>query len=143
MSYASVASQNAPPPSEQPHADPSLLTTETTPPPPTVDDTLKVNLVPTDFKQHPSTVTSQIGDQLRAPDEATRPMSRKKSSDSRGARKTWFERVFGMPVFTSSVAGGLLAVANITLLGTVGYFAYITREYRGKFLKYPEDAMAG
>lgn len=65
MSYASVAAHNAPPPSEQPHPDPALLTTaadvESTTP---ADDGAKVNVVPSDFKEHPSTLTSEVAESI-------------------------------------------------------------------------------
>lgn len=79
MSYASVAAQNAPPPSQQVHTwahfvplrdhdhsdlfsqprpDPALLTTE----PPSAnniaDDAAKVNIVSSDFRSNPATETS-------------------------------------------------------------------------------------
>lgn len=52
-SYASVAAKDAPPYAQQPHADPGLLTTD----PPTHDNIAdglgKVNIVSSDFRDHP------------------------------------------------------------------------------------------
>jgi hypothetical protein len=52
MSYATVAGYNAPPIEQQPHPDKNLLNTEQ-PEDHLVDDTLKVNMAPSDFKQNP------------------------------------------------------------------------------------------
>lgn len=58
MSYAAVAAHNAPPPSAQPHPDLALLSTE----PPShdniADDAAKLNIVSSDFKSNPATLTS-------------------------------------------------------------------------------------
>lgn len=78
MSYASVASHNAPPPSQQvsyhvgssqyvilnllcpqPHPDPSLLNTNPFPASNVADDGAKVNVVSSDFKSNPATFTSE------------------------------------------------------------------------------------
>jgi len=55
MSYAAVASHNAPPPSQQPHPDPGLWTTEQDSASSVLNDTgPKVNVVETNFKEHPT-----------------------------------------------------------------------------------------
>lgn len=61
MSYAAVAGSNTLPQSQQPHPDPALFETGTShsTPPSIPDDTKKVNVVPSDFKSHPATVTSE------------------------------------------------------------------------------------
>lgn len=54
MSYASVAAHNAPPPSQQPHPDPSLLTTEDDVSGGSLPDVSRnVNVAPHDFKSNP------------------------------------------------------------------------------------------
>ena len=59
MSYADVAAHNAPPASQQPKPDPTLLTTESPTATNVVDDTAKVNVAAPDFKQNPATTTSE------------------------------------------------------------------------------------
>jgi hypothetical protein len=39
------------------------------------DDTLKVNIVPSDFKNHPATVTSQYGETISTPPPPPPPFS--------------------------------------------------------------------
>src|SRR4051812_30025494 len=59
MSYASIAAQNAPPLSEQPHPDTALLNTDPPTAPSTADDAAKVNVVAPDFRENPQTLTSE------------------------------------------------------------------------------------
>lgn len=59
MSYAAVAAHNAPPLSQQPQPDQSLLNTDAPSADPIVDDTSKVNVVPQDFKENPRTATQE------------------------------------------------------------------------------------
>lgn len=54
MSYASVAAHNAPPPSQQPHPDPNLLTTQDDVSGGSLPDlSNSVNVAPSDFKSNP------------------------------------------------------------------------------------------
>lgn len=85
MSYASVAAHNAPPPSEQPHADPALLTTpaDVEPSASAADDGAKVNVVSADFKDHPVTLTSEAADSIPPYSPPSgKPSARKRANDA-------------------------------------------------------------
>jgi len=84
MSYASVAAHNAPPPSEQPEADPILL--NTSPPTHTIpDNTSKVNIVPPDFKDAYDTRASEPDPNLDLDPEGIIPSA--KPHPSKGRKK--------------------------------------------------------
>ncbi|KAG8814508.1 hypothetical protein FRC17_001100 [Serendipita sp. 399] len=171
MSYAQVASHNAPPPSQQPHADLGLLNTDrgVEHPPPDVD-MAKVTVVSHDFKEHPVTETTLVvehsetssdedtGQATAVPPLSTWtlincnagnvpgnvpgnvsgnvPGSRKHKSRSTKERQRKrqvrrVERKFEGWVdwtkdklFQPAVAGGVFAVVNIGVLGTIGYHVY-------------------
>ncbi|KAI6122593.1 hypothetical protein EV401DRAFT_1330479 [Pisolithus croceorrhizus] len=102
--YASVAAQNAPPPSDQPHPDPSLLTTESENPDPVPDLKTKVAIVPTDFK------------------EGGRRGGRR--SRETAAEGTYLWRRMKHFLFQPEVAGGLVGLLNTAVIGTVAYYGY-------------------
>ncbi|KAG8796843.1 hypothetical protein FRC16_009462 [Serendipita sp. 398] len=151
MSYAQVTAHNAPPPSQQPHADLRLLNTERGVEHAHPDvDMGHVSVVPHDFKQHPVTETMLVVEHsdtssdegnLGGPGAATGksgnvPGSRKhKSRHSKEAeRKRQVRRVERKvegwvdwtkdKLFQPAVAGGVFAVVNIGILGTIGYHVY-------------------
>lgn len=71
MSYADVAAHNAPPVALQPQPDQGLLTTPADIAHDDVaDDAGKVNVVPHDFKENPTTVTSETTDSAHIPPPA-------------------------------------------------------------------------
>ncbi|KAG9118652.1 hypothetical protein FRC07_006733 [Ceratobasidium sp. 392] len=77
MSYADVAAHNAPPPSQQPHPDQNLYTTQEDVSGGSLPDVShNVNVAPHDFKSNPHTVTSE-----------TRP-AHYESSDDEGGNRT-------------------------------------------------------
>ncbi|KAI0342067.1 hypothetical protein BDW22DRAFT_1395949 [Trametopsis cervina] len=142
MSYASVAARNAPPPSEQPHADPALLTTETPSHFSPADDTAKVSIVPSDFKTNPETITSTADVPFEPapipisggiPDHASRaakPDGKKAKSKAKAYAHELEDE--GLHVWDLAkhhllrpgVAGGLLGVVNVGLLSLVSYTLY-------------------
>ncbi|EIW62825.1 uncharacterized protein TRAVEDRAFT_26380 [Trametes versicolor FP-101664 SS1] len=128
MSYASVAAHNAPPPSQQPHADQGLLTTE----PPSAnniaDDGAKVNIVSSDFKKHPATTTS-VQD---IPADLPTPGAPKGGRKSKGRRYLdeaeqegfYLWNVAKYYILQPSVAGGLVGLVNLGLIGGTAYTYY-------------------
>ncbi|KAH9892744.1 hypothetical protein C8Q73DRAFT_746532 [Cubamyces lactineus] len=128
MSYASVAAQNAPPPSQQPHPDPALLTTER----PTADniaeDAAKLNVVAPDFKQHPATTTS-VQD---IPADIPTPGAPSGAGESRPRRYLheaeqegfYLWNVAKHYILQPAVAGGLLGLLNLGLIGGAAYTYY-------------------
>lgn len=131
MSYASVAAQNAPPPSQQPRPDPALLTTE----PPSAnniaDDAAKVNIVSSDFRSNPATETS-----VNAP--AGHATGTPVSHNARGKAKRYLHEaekegfyvweVAKQYLLRPGVAGGLLGLVNVGLISAAGY-AFYTKPY--------------
>ncbi|KIJ49402.1 hypothetical protein M422DRAFT_27764 [Sphaerobolus stellatus SS14] len=126
MSYASVAATNAPPLSAQPHPDQGLLNTEPEHAPSVLNDTgPKVNVVESTFKEHPATTTSVN----RPPSDEVRERERFKSkakkdiyrAEEEGAA---FWEYIKERLLRPGVAGGLLGVVNVGLLGTFGYNLY-------------------
>ncbi|EPQ57410.1 hypothetical protein GLOTRDRAFT_92447 [Gloeophyllum trabeum ATCC 11539] len=126
MSYASVAAHNLPP--NEPHPDPALLNTE----PPTAgvaDDTLKVNVVPSDFRAHPATVTSEktvytepeLPEAPGAPSKKDKAKKRLHQAEDEGLH-LW--EVTKQTVLQPGVAGGLIGIANVGLISAVGYLYY-------------------
>ncbi|KAA1472860.1 hypothetical protein DENSPDRAFT_839246 [Dentipellis sp. KUC8613] len=123
QSYASIAAENAPPPSLQPHADPSLWTTPTDPPVATADDTSKVNVVPTDFKQRPETTTSEFREESTA--EGVKRNGSEHPANYGGHpsdRDIW--KVVKNKIVLPGAVGGLLGIVNIGLLSGAGYLYY-------------------
>lgn len=125
MSYASVAAHNAPPPSEQPHADPSLLTTpsDVQPVATAVDDSAKVNVAPADFKTHPSTLTSEVADSnppypiSESPAPTGKPSARKRAHDAEKKAEAKSLQLWGTiheQLMRPAVAGGLIGVGSYT-----------------------------
>lgn len=123
MSYASVAAHNAPPPSEQPHADQSLLTTasDVQPVATAVDDSAKVNVAPSDFKSHPSTLTSEAADSIppypisKSPASTGKPSARKRAHDAEKKAEAKSLQLWGTiheQLMRPAVAGGLIGVGS-------------------------------
>ncbi|KAI0309080.1 hypothetical protein OF83DRAFT_1180046 [Amylostereum chailletii] len=114
MSYASVAAHNAPPVSEQPQPDPSLLNTAPSTHPDVADETSKVNIVSADFKEHPATVTSEFAHNSSAlftsghsdPDESRV----KKNVAAVDSEATSLWEKLKNTVLRPSVVGGLVGV---------------------------------
>jgi len=128
MSYADVASNYTP--AGQPQPDPSLLNTKQPLASPIADDTAKVGVVPNDFKQHPHTTTSEF--EPPTPD-LPKDSSQKKSGKShphRGPRglnskdAAHWASVVKEIVLRPTVAGGLLGVVNLGIIGYTGYTFY-------------------
>ncbi|KAL5523417.1 hypothetical protein ACEPAG_7590 [Sanghuangporus baumii] len=139
MSYADVTAQNAQPFSQQPKPDSALLNTI----PPTTshvaDDASKVNVVAPDFKDHPATVTSETnasfafsesdhdyeesanvnGSEKRKRRKAREGQLHDAESEAAGLWVALKERLF-----QPGVAGGLLGVVNVGLLGYTSYALY-------------------
>ncbi|KDQ21291.1 hypothetical protein BOTBODRAFT_25715 [Botryobasidium botryosum FD-172 SS1] len=145
MSYASVAAENAPPPSQQPHPDPALFTTRPSDASlPDVDSGSKVTVVPGDFKSNPRTSTSErpvpnpapvrraarnynanaddssseSEDDTLAPGQSSKPKSQRKRE-----REQLWARI-KQRVLQPGVAGGLMGIINIGILSAVGYDLY-------------------
>lgn len=116
MSYASVAATNAPPSSQQPHADPSLLTTATPTASTVADDSAKVNVVPVDFKEHPHTITSEAD---VVPDEDL-PHSKSAARKKKAHKKLDQAEEEGLQLWNTAkhyilrpgVAGGLIGIGT-------------------------------
>jgi len=132
MSYADVAASGAPPLSEQPKPDPGLLNTERPASDSLVaDDAAKVNVVSNDFKQHPITLTS-LADPPVTPDETDdaeyrfstggRKKQRRRSEAVQEAEGVlgWMQEQLLRP----GVAGGLIGVVNVGLIGFATYHLY-------------------
>ncbi|PCH43694.1 hypothetical protein WOLCODRAFT_26122 [Wolfiporia cocos MD-104 SS10] len=127
MSYASVAAQNAPPSSQQPRPDPALLTTEPPSADNIADDAAKVNVVSADFRANPATVTSES----TVPPESASPPG---SPSRKGRARTYLHEaeaegfyLWGTAkhyLLRPAVAGGLLGLVNVGLLGSAGYALY-------------------
>jgi len=106
MSYASVAAHNAPPASQQPHPDP-------------------VNVVDSTFKEHPATTTSVN----RPPPDEVRERERLQKKAKKEFHRAEEEGIYlwnylKESILRPGVAGGLLGIVNVGLLGTLGYQFY-------------------
>ncbi|KAH9858872.1 hypothetical protein C2E23DRAFT_800451 [Lenzites betulinus] len=125
MSYASVAAHNAPPLSEQPHPDPGLLTTERPTADNIADDAAKVNIVSSDFKKHPATTTSNqdIPPDLPTPGAPKASKSRRYLKDVED-EGFYLWNVAKYYILRPSVAGGLLGLLNLGVLGGTAYTFY-------------------
>jgi len=137
MSYASVASHNAPPPSLQPHADPALLNTGTPAHHPPVDsNNQKVNVANQGFKQHPSTQTSELNIPTDAERDRTwdQKRSRKeKAKEELGKAEAEADHLWELAknqLLRPGVAGGLIGIVNIGLISSIGYQFYARPEIR-------------
>ncbi|KAG0707305.1 hypothetical protein DFH29DRAFT_896775 [Suillus ampliporus] len=139
MSYASVAARDAPPPSDQPHPDPALLTTERSPSSNVIDDTSKVNVVSRDFKENPATYTSETsvpedaeGDLIN-PDRTAGKGKRSKRLQEAQAEGTYLLEVTKHYLLRPGIARGLIGLVNIGLLSSVGYIFYTKPDLRRNF----------
>jgi len=138
MSYAAVAAHNAPPPSEQPHPDPALLNVPNlaTAPPPAADDASKVNVVASDFKEHPATLTSEYVNSFPPPSPspsgppAPRKRRARKTFDDAEAEGLYLWEKLKDVLFRPPVAGGLLGVVNLGLLAGTAYAFYTDSRLR-------------
>ncbi|TCD63031.1 hypothetical protein EIP91_006067 [Steccherinum ochraceum] len=129
MSYASVASHNAPPPSMQPHADPALLNTEPPSADNIADEANKVNLVAPDFKEHLAAAEERAEYSKSVPVGApSKPQSAKDRARryAHDAEQEGFHlwNVTKDYLFRPAVAGGLVGLVNIGLISGVGYTYY-------------------
>ncbi|KAI0094650.1 hypothetical protein BDY19DRAFT_988466 [Irpex rosettiformis] len=142
MSYASVAAHNAPSSSDQPHPDPALLTTETPSHDSIADDAAKINIVAPDFKQNPATVTSTAdipAESAPVPISGGVPDHTSPNEKSRGQNAADKAKYYAQELedegfylwnlakhwlLRPGVAGGLLGVVNVGLLGFASYSLY-------------------
>ncbi|OCH96559.1 hypothetical protein OBBRIDRAFT_787116 [Obba rivulosa] len=133
MSYASIAAQNAPPPSQQPQPDPAFLTTEPPSADNIADDAAKINVVAPDFKEHPATTTSLTDVPADAEITSLPSSSNKKHNAKDKARRYVHEAeqegfhlyyVAKHYLLRPGVAGGLLGLLNLGLLTGAGYTYY-------------------
>ncbi|KAI1795497.1 hypothetical protein LXA43DRAFT_970433 [Ganoderma leucocontextum] len=122
MSYASVAAQNAPSPSQQPHPDPALLNTEPPSADNIADDAAKINLVSSDFKQNPVTETSTQNISSGAPTPGGDRRSRYIDEVEREGFYVW--NLAKQYLFHPGVAGGLIGLVNIGLVSGAAYKFY-------------------
>ncbi|KIM23475.1 hypothetical protein M408DRAFT_11503 [Serendipita vermifera MAFF 305830] len=141
MSYANVVAHNAPPLSQQPHPDLNLLNTSNPHDEVAPDvDTAHVTVVAHDFKAQPVTETTLVVENTDSEDEdegtgnvpgSHKRKARKEKQRARERRVRAAERkIDGWAAWTKdklfqpAVAGGIFAVVNIGVLGTVGYHVY-------------------
>ncbi|TFK54398.1 hypothetical protein OE88DRAFT_1733065 [Heliocybe sulcata] len=147
MSYASVAAQHLPP--NEPKPDPALLNTESVSADAIADDTSKVNVVPSDFKQHPHTVTSET-EIIVDSEEPAPPVPRKDKAKDKAKKRLHQAEVEGVYLwevakeylFRPGVAGGLLGVVNVGLISGVGYL-YYTKPHLRRDTKVLSSTVAG
>ncbi|ESK85241.1 hypothetical protein Moror_11388 [Moniliophthora roreri MCA 2997] len=122
MSYADIASSNIPP--TQPQPDPALLTTpaDVRGTNSIVDDTSKVNVVPHDFKSNPATVTSET----KPPPDEERESKKKANKSLREAEAEglYLWNMAKHYLLRPGVAGGLIGLANISLLASATHSFY-------------------
>lgn len=133
MSYASVAAHNAPPTSQQPQPDQALLTTEPPSADNIADDAAKVNIVASDFRQNPATITSESAVPPQGSPPALPQPNSGKSKAKRYAHEAEQEGVYLWQVakqyiLRPGVAGGLVGLVNVGLISAAGY-AYYTKPY--------------
>jgi len=147
MSYAAVTKENREPLSQQPHPDTGLLNTE---PPAEGEvqlpdgDSTKVTVAPSDWKEHPKSVAEDLREQKAAAQSAMSDnLNAATSGNTNGSakRKERKERTQERldeyeeegkdlwarakhTILQPGVAGGLLGVVNLGLLGTVSYKLY-------------------
>jgi len=125
MSYASAASHYTP--AGQPQPDQALLNTEPSTASNVADDSAKVNLVSSDFKENPETTTSTFAlPAAHLPNEPSHKRSKAHSKHGHHNSKSaeqWFSVVKEV-VLRPTVAGGLVGVVNLGVIGYAGYTFY-------------------
>jgi len=130
MSYASVASHNAPPLSQQPRPDPSLLNVQSPTADNIADDAAKVNVVSSDFKTNPATYTSEgrmaLDDKYNDPIASDNDMKKRsnKGYKEAGAEGGYVWNVINQYLFRPSVVGGLIGLVNVGIISGVGHVFY-------------------
>ncbi|KAF9653784.1 hypothetical protein BDM02DRAFT_1069769 [Thelephora ganbajun] len=131
MSYASVTSHNAP--ADQPLPDPALLNTAKPTASGVADDTAKVGVVSPNFKQNPATTTSTYQPPRYVEEESDSSPHRRTAKNKAKAKKLahdvekeaiHWSAVVQELVLRPSVAGGLVGVVNLGLIGYAGYKFY-------------------
>jgi len=159
MSYAAVAAHNAPPAVEQPHADPGLLNVEVPEITRPADDSAKVNVVASDFKQHPTTVTSEakiVVDHADDEDDdddfpssssgpSKRAVNKKKANKALKEAEAEGAYIWGAAkqyLFRPGVAGGLIGLVNVGLITAVGR-AFYTQPHLRHDTKVISSTVAG
>lgn len=137
MSYASIAAHDAPPPSLQPHADPGLLNTTPGTSSSIADDTAKVGVVSSDFKEHPATYTSVNRGPTDEQYESAFPSDDQKKKTQKKASRAYREaeaegeylwEAAKFYLFRPGVAGGLVGLVNVGIIAGVGH-AYYTQPH--------------
>ncbi|THU95665.1 hypothetical protein K435DRAFT_778913 [Dendrothele bispora CBS 962.96] len=117
MSYAAAAASHLPP--NQPQPDPALLNTEIPQASIVVDDTSKINVVHPDFKDHPTTVTSQS---RPTPDtEKRKPRKYMREAEEEGL---YLWQLTKRILLRPGVAGGLVGLVNIGLFAGASHAFY-------------------
>jgi hypothetical protein len=114
MSYASVVSHNTSP--NQPKPDPALLNTDVPTASGVADDAAKVNLVSSDFRENPATITSTFlsSSQHSSEEAARKPKGSMKNSRNHHDQKpsTQWLSVVQEAVLRPTVAGGLVGIGT-------------------------------
>jgi len=132
MSYASVVSHNTSP--NQPKPDPALLNTDVPTASGVADDAAKVNLVSSDFRENPATITSTFlsSSQHSSEEAARKPKGSMKNSRNHHDQKpsTQWLSVVQEAVLRPTVAGGLVGIVNIGIIGCAGYAFYTEAHLR-------------
>ncbi|KAK0225794.1 hypothetical protein IW262DRAFT_1457055 [Armillaria fumosa] len=128
-SYASAAKRAVDDNHPDPLPDTGLLNTTPSSANPVVDDTAKVNLVPSDFKSNPITTTS-----ASAPPSDSDLSSNKKPSN-RNLREVKQEGYYLWDVakdylFRPGVAGGIIGIVNVGILAGAACAFYIQPHLR-------------
>jgi len=131
MSYASVTSHNAS--TDQPLPDPALLNTSKPTASGVADDTVKVGVVSPNFKENPATTTS-INRPPRFEEEESDPSPHRRTAKNKAKAKklahdaekevVHWSAVAKELVLRPPVAGGLVGVVNLGLIGYTGYKFY-------------------
>jgi len=141
-----VTKENREPPSQQPHPDTALLNTERSEASLPDGSSTKVNVAPTDFKENPKSVAQQANEDISAAQERVKETmdashstsgnatasSKRKERQEHGKERIEEYEEEGMQLWAQAkqkllqpgVAGGLLGVVNVGLLGTFGYKLY-------------------
>ncbi|KAH8115216.1 hypothetical protein DFH11DRAFT_1877008 [Phellopilus nigrolimitatus] len=130
MSYANIAAHDAPPASKQPKPDQGLLNTELPAAPHAADDAAKVNVVASDFKRDPATLTSEAepfsgvdegDDDENENGSAKRRRRARKAVDEAEHEAQGLWACAKEHLLRPGVAGGLLGVVNVGLLSGAAY----------------------
>ncbi|TFK22602.1 hypothetical protein FA15DRAFT_706253 [Coprinopsis marcescibilis] len=135
MSYASVAAHNAPPQDEWPQPDQALLNTISPTASSIVDDASKINVVSSDFKEHPrSTYEEKIRGQAPlttgASSEPEEGESKKPRHNHHQERLPAFWQRTTDWILRPGVAGGLLGIVNVGLIAGAGYSFFARPQLR-------------